>query len=1025
MRTLIELSLRHPIVVAFMAVVALAWGTISLLDAPLDVFPEFVPPQVVVQTEAPGFSPEQVEQLITQPLESGMLGVIGLDTLRSESIAGLSVVTLTFDEHVDLERVRQSVAERVAESSGHLPAGVAAPKLSPLTSSTMDLLKVGLLSERLDPLALRDFADRTLRPRLLAIPGVARVTVYGGDVRQLQVRIDPARLEAADLSFTDVADAARAALAVRGGGAVDLAAQHMSVVVPATVATAEDLSHAVVAVRSGVPLALGDVADVGDGAAEKIGDALIQGKPGVLLAMSGQYGANTLTATHAIEAALEEIRPTLTREGITLVDRLHRPASFIERALRNLAASLAIGSCLILVVLLIFLRDWRSALISFITIPIALLVATGVLVWRGESLNTLTLGGLAVALGVLVDDAIIDIENIQRRLRLNAALANPKSTLGVILHASLEVRASVFYATLVVLLSFLPVFALGGVEGRLLAPMAQAFALSVIVSLVVALTLTPALSLLLLHVRPVAEPAWFSALQSGQLRAMAFVSRRRRAVSAVLLVLLAATAFWVPSLGGDLFPSFREGHFVLQVQSRLPGTSLAEMQRTGAQISKRLLQLPFVASVEQQTGRAEQGEDTWGTHRSEFHVELRAEAGIDQDEAQDRLHALLAEFPGIQFEVLTFLGDRLSETLSGETAQVIVNVVGPDLARLEQAAQRIAAIAARIPGAIDVRAKVATGAPEVDIQLDPKALGTYGVRTADALDAVEAAFGGTVVGQVFDGDRAIDAVVMLPRELRNRPESVGELPLVARDGTRVPLSAVAGIRTREGRFSIQHEAGRRRVAVTFNLSGRSAREGEADLVKALSSFQLPPGTHLEYAGEAQREAAARRSLLGHTFVAVILMVLALTLAFRERRHAWLVLLNLPFALIGAVAAVGVTGVGLTLGALVGLVTVFGISARNAILLLAHFEHLAHEEGEVVGPRLVTRGASERLRPVLMTALVTGLALVPLALGAGRPGHEIEAPMAIAVLGGLLTSTLLTLVVLPAFQLPRGARLIAP
>lgn len=1024
MRTLIELSLRHPIVVAFMAVVANAWGTISLLDAPLDVFPEFVPPQVVVQTEAPGFSPEQVEQLITQPLEAGMLGVIGLDTLRSESIAGLSVVTLTFDEAVDLERVRQSVAERVSESSARLPAGVAAPKLSPLTSSTMDLLKVGLLSQRLDPLALRDFADRTLRPRLLAIPGVARVTVYGGDVRQLQVRIDPTRLEAADLSFTDVADAARAALAVRGGGAVDLSAQHMTVVVPATVATAEDLSHAVLAVRSGVPLALGDVADVGDGAAEKIGDALIQGKPGVLLAISGQYGANTLTATHAIEAALDELRPTLAREGITLVDRLHRPASFIERALRNLASSLAIGSCLILAVLLIFLRDWRSALISFITIPIALLVAIGVLVWRGETLNTLTLGGLAVALGVLVDDAIIDIENIQRRLRLNAALANPKSTLGVILHASLEVRASVFYATLVVLLSFLPVFALGGVEGRLLAPMAQAFALSVIVSLVVALTLTPALSLLLLHVRPVTEPKWFAASQAGQLRAMDFVARHRHAVSAVLIASLVATAVWAPSLGGDLFPSFREGHFVLQVQSRLPGTSLAEMQRTGAQISERLLKLPFVASVEQQTGRAEQGEDTWGTHRSEFHVELRDKAGIDQDEAQDRLHDLLAEFPGIQFEVLTFLGDRLSETLSGESAQVIVNVVGPDLAQLEQAAQRIATMAARIPGAIDVRAKVATGAPEVDIRLDPKALGTYGVRTADALDAVEAAFGGTVVGQVFDGDRAIDAVVMLPRELRNRPESVGELSLVARDGTRVPLASVADIRTREGRFSILHEAGRRRVAVTFNLSGRSAREGEADLAKALANFQLPPGAHLEYAGEAQREAAARHSLLGHTIVAIILMVLALTLAFRERRHAWLVLLNLPFALIGAVVAVGVTGVGLTLGAMVGLVTVFGISARNAILLLAHFEHLAHEEGEVVGPGLVARGASERLRPVLMTALVTALALVPLALGAGRPGHEIEAPMAIAVLGGLLTSTLLTLIVLPAFQIPRSARLVA-
>lgn len=1014
MRALIGPSIQHRWIVAVAAAITLAYGLISLTQAPLDVFPEFVPPQISVQTEAPGWSPLQVEERVTTPIEQALAGAAGVISMRSESIAGLSVINLDFADGIDLYAARQGIGERLGEVATRLPTDIAVPKMSPLTSSTMDLLKIGLQSERADARALRQLAEWTLKPRLLAVPGVARVTLFGGDVPQWQIQFDPDKLEANGLALATVIAEVRAAIASRGGGVVELDAQRVPIVFPADQATADSLAAAVIGDASGVPILLGDVARVVAATATPIGDTLIQGGPGVLLTISGQYGSNTLSVTRAVERMLAGLEPQLAAQGVRLVAPLHRPASFIERALGGLGQALAFGSLLILVVLYLFLRDWRSVAISFLTIPLSLLAAIMVLEWRGETLNTLTLGGFAVALGVLVDDAIIDIENILRRLGENAKHALPRPLLTVMLDASLEIRAPVLYATIVVVLVFLPVFALSGVQGRLLAPMASAFVLSVLASLLVALTVTPALCALLLQKgEHEHRPSWWLSVARWHQVGMLWVDRHFRIAIIVLLLALTAAIAVVPHLQTEFFPMFREGHFVLQVSARQPGTSITEMLRVGRSISAEVLKLPYVASIEQQIGRAELGEDTWGSDRSEFHVELRADADIDQVAAQHALRRILRHYPALQSEVMTFLGDRISETMTGETAQVVVSVVGDDLDAIDRIAAQVMTVADRITGVIELHATDAVLAAQLAVRVNAQALAFHGVRSADVSDAVASAFAGVGVGQVFENGHAVDVVFVLPATLRQRPEQIGALALIAADGRRLALRDVATVVASQGRSSIRHDAARRRAVVTFNVSGRTVPAAVNELRAMLArDIRLPSGTFIEIGGVAEAELAAHRELALYAALALVLVGACLGLAFGRADYVLMVLLNLPFALVGSIGAIAISGVGLTIGALVGLITVFGISARNAILLLAHYQHLLKVEGQLWNSDLALRGAGERLRPVLMTALVTGLGLIPLALGAGKPGHEIEAPMAIAVLGGLVTSTLLTLFVLP-------------
>jgi CzcA family heavy metal efflux pump len=1014
LKSIVTLCVRHFGAVSALSLLALALGCWGALGSPLDVFPDFVPSEVDVQTEAPGLAPQQVEELVTRQVENAVNGTSGLATLRSESIPGLSVVTITFADNIDVHVARQGISERLSELGSTLPAGVGTPKLSPLVSSTMDLLKIGLVSDQVDAYELRDTADWIIKPRLLAVPGVAHVINFGGSVRQIQILPDVHKLAAYGLTMADVADAARTALPLRGAGFIDTPQQRILLRSPTPTPDIDTVKRAVITTRNGTPVLLEEVAQVRIAPALRSGDALIMGKPGVLISLASQYGANTLTTTLAVEKALSDLEPALQARGITLYSRLHRPANFIEGALANLQHSLVIAAVLIVVVLFLFLRDWRAALIAFSAIPLSLLAAIAVLDHYGYTLNTMTLGGFAVALGVLVDDAIIGIENIMRRLRENSASPTPQPRLVVVRDASLEVRGPVIYATAVVIAVFLPELFTSSVQGHFVGPLALAFIFAVTASLLVAMTSTPALCALLLrgsHVRE--EAGWLKRLKSWQTDAVHGVGAHFKLTAGILITLVVAAMAILPFVGGTFMPDFREGHFVMQVSSSIPGASLDQMLSAGQRISADVLALPYVATIEQQVGRAELGEDTWGPHQSEFHVELKPDATVDQGAAQQALRSILDKYPGLQSEVVTFLGDRISESLSGETAQVAIKVFGDDLDNIDTAASRIVGVLGKIPGIVDLQFKRQTGTPTISISLIPDALAALGVKAQDVLDTIESAYAGQIVGQTYQSTRTIDVVTLLPEPLRQEPTGLANLTIATALGP-VPLSKVARITPTEDRYSIEHDGGQRRVSVTFNVNKGSLSGTVEQARQAISrNVKLPPNVFLEFTGAAAAEAQTRMQLGLYSGLALALILMILFVSFHWRVNSWLVMANLPFSLIGSVIAIAATGIGISLGSVVGLVTVFGVSARNAILQLAHYEHLVEVEQVPWRLETVIRGANERLVPILMTAAVTALGLAPLAFGLNQPGQEIEGPMAVTVLGGLLSSTLLNLFVLPA------------
>lgn len=1011
MDSLIRWSIKYRTAVAALSIVWLVAGVFFALRAPLDVFPEFVPPQVTIQTEAPGFAPEHVEQIVTRPIESAVNGAPGIASIRSESVYGLSVVLITFEEDVDPVTIRQGISERLATLAGELPTGVAQPKLTPLTSSTMDVLKFGLVSNVVDAYTLRDIADWTINPQLLALPGIARVTVYGGAIRQVQIQPDLDRLSGLGLTINDVMQAGRAALALRGGGTIDTSAQRITLDAPPPAPDPQAIAQALVVMQDNMPITIGQVAKVTIGPAVPIGDATIMGKPGVLVTVSSQFGANTLKATEAVESALVSLRPALAQRGIDVI-LLHRPASFIERALGNLEHALALGSALILAVLYAFLRSWKAALISFLAIPLSLLAAIVVIAEFGQTLNTMTLGGFALALGVLVDDAIIDIENIMRRLRI-AKAEGRHNDLETIEDASIEIRGSMLYGTLAVIFVFLPILFAGGVQGRFIGPMALTFIIAVIASMVVALTVTPALCALLLKGDETKEtPRILNRMKDVQSWCMEVVRAHWGLTVAALAAAAAASIAVAPFLRSELIPQFREGHFVIQMATAAQGTSVGDVVATGIRVSNELLKLPFIRAVGHQIGRAEAGEDTWSPDKSEFHVELTDEHEETETEAQEKIREILEKFPEIRTEAMTFLGDRISESLSGETAQMLINLSGTDLETLESAAEDVQAAIAPVKGVDDLRVPRAVKVPTIALKLDHAALANYGLTAQDALETVQTAFAGTTIGQSYIGAQTVDVVVILPPEKRNRVEQLSNL-LISNAKTRVLLGNVASITMTDGRSNIQHEGAQRRVNVNFNGSDdRSLRDTVADVKMRIDALKLPAGVYVSYAGQAEEERAGQIRLALLTVLSIALVVIVLTAAFKRRALAAVLLINVPFCLIGGMAAIIASGIGLTLGSLVGLVTVFGIGARNSVMMLAHVEHLVDREGHPWSAHTIRVAAAERFAPVFMTALMAALGLVPLALGLGRPGHEIEAPMAIAVLGGLTTATFLNLVVLP-------------
>ena len=1021
LKALVEFSIRYRGVVIALACLVLAYGLNTAAHARLDVFPEFAPPQVVIQTEAVGLASEQVEQLVTRPIEMTVNGVANLETIRSQSTQGLSVITAVFRDGTDIYRARQMVSERLVSVASQLPQGVRAPTMSPLTSATSMMLDIGLTSDKRSLMELRTFADWTLRQRLLAVPGVAKVAVFGGEVRQLQIQLRPERLLAYGVSIDDVLTASRKATGIRGAGFVDTPNQRVVLRSEGQQITPEQLGRVVLLHQNGLSVRLRDVAQVVEAPEPRVGAAAIEGTPGVILVVSSQYGANTLEVTEAAERALAELAPAVKAEDITLHPRLFRPANFIEVAVRNIGVSLLIGGVLVSIVLFLFLMDARTSLISLSAIPLSLLTAVIVLDRFGATLNTLTIGGLAIAIGEVVDDAIIDVENIIRRLRENRLLPDPLPVFRVVLDASLEVRNSVVYATFVVVLVFLPVLTMSGIQGRLFAPLGIAYVVAILASLVVALTVTPALSFVLLTGRAEENhsPRYIERLKSRYRSLLEGVARKPKLILGIVIGFCIAAAAMLPFFGGAFLPELREGHFIVHM-SAIPGTSLEESLRIGREVTRELRKNPHIRSVAQRVGRAELADDTWGTHYSEFNVDLVPLKGEEAEFVQSEIRDALVKFPGVYFAVKPFLTERIEEILTGVSGQVVIKVFGSDLDQIDRTAQQVAQVLSSVRGAADVQVESQPGMPEMVVRLLPERLLQFGFQPVAVMDAVQTAYQGTVVSQTYEGDRVFGVNVILNADARKNPEDAGKLMLHNAEGTRIPLRELADIYETTGRYVVLHEATRRRQAVTSNVGGRDVASFVDEARKRIEAeVRFPSGVYAVYSGAAEAQALAQREILLTSTVAGVCIVLLLAIAFRNFRNLVLVLANLPFALAGGVLAIFLSGGWLTLGSLVGLVTLFGISTRNSIMMISHFDHLVRVEGHLWNMETALRGASERLVPILMTALVASLGLLPIAIGSGDPGREIEGPMAIVILGGLATSTALNLLVLPTLALRFG------
>jgi CzcA family heavy metal efflux pump len=1014
---IVRASLGHPRIVTALACLIALLGSAALVSARFDVFPDFAPPHVLVQTEAPGLDATQVEALVTRPLEDLLAGTENVKTVRSTSSQGLSAMQVVFDRSGDPYRQRQVVTERLAETAGVLPEGTGAPLLSPLSSSMEYLVHFGYTSDRLSAVELRDIVQWIVKPQILAVPGVAQAQIFGGAVRERQIEVDPVKLAAVGFTLDDVVATAKRATTLIGGGYLETPTQRIVIRAEAPGATLEALGSAVVGTHAGLPVRLEDVAEVRDGAEPRFGDALIAGKPGILIETSTQFGANTLDVTRSLEERLNALAPALAKQGVEYHPALLRPASFIESAIEKLRNSLLIGTVLVVALLVVTLRDWRGALVSFSAIPLALLTTVWILQAAGLSLNTMTLGGLVVALGVVVDDAVIDVENILRRRRISGPQAD---IVALFIGASLEVRRPVFYATAAVAVAFLPILMMSGLQGAFFRPLSIAFLLAVGLSLLVAMSATPAMSVLLMaRHQPKSEAQFLKVCKRGQMRTIAWLHERPRALIAILAATGIAGVVFLPLLGARLLPDFRENYLIAHASLRA-GISLTETSRVGELISKGLMAIPGVKSVAEQIGRAENGQDPDAPNKSEFEVQidpkLRNAADIDA-----AIRDVFDDYPNQLVEIYSVLAERIGETLSGQSAPFSISVIGSDLDADDRVGAQIVEVLQHLPGSGNVRLAVPPREAELHVELEPDQLAANGLQAADVLETLNAAYHGTVAAELKQADRSVPVAVRIAGAGAD-PQSVGALLLRGRDGAVTRLSSVAKISTELARSLVDHEDGLRRQIVVATPRGadqvgfaRSAAQAVAQKVA------LPPGVYLRYGGAAEAQAAAARELLMHSAAAFVLIVLVLALAFGSSRHVLLVLVALPSTLIGGVLAVAVTGGTLTLGAMVGFVALFGMAARNTILLVSHYDHLVAEEHEPWTLATSMRGAEERLTPVLLTALLTALALLPVALQLHQPGHEIEGPMAVVILGGLVSSTLVSLLLIP----PLAARWLRP
>ncbi len=1021
MSWLIETSLRLRLIVLLLAVALVVEGIRSADKVPLDVFPEFAPPLVEIQTEAPGISTEDVERLVTIPIENGVNGIPFVKAVRSKSVLGLSSVRLIFANGTDLLTARQLVQERLAIVSNQLPLVARTPVILPPLSSLSRCMKIGLWSDTASQSDMTVLTKWTIRPKLMSINGVANVAVWGEKEPQLQVVGDPERLRANGITLDQLMQATRDATAVGAGGFVDTPNQRLAIRNVPPVFTAEQLGEMVVAYRApqtGVglggrsPIRIRDVAQVVVDHAPPIGDAIINNRLGLLLIVEKQPWANTLDVTRQVEKAMKDLQPAMGK--VEFDTTIFRPATFIERSIYNLSQSMLVGCVLVVIVLVLFLFDWRSAFISAVAIPLSLISAVLILALRGETVNTMVLAGLVIALGEVVDDAIIDVENILRRLKINASLPQPKPAASVVLKASLEVRSAVVYATIIVVLAFLPVFFLEGLSGAFFRPLAASYILAISASLVVALTVTPAMCLLLLpatanHHRQ--DSPVVRILKKLYHTLLKLALQFRYAVLGSSVIAFATLACSIPWLGEELMPNFRETDFLMHWVEK-PGIGIDAMDRITKRASVELMNIDGVRNFGSHIGRATVADEVVGPNFTELWISVDEEA--DYDATVAKVQSVVDGYPGLYRDLLTYLKERIKEVLTGTSAAIVVRIYGSDMAILRSKAAMVAAQIKPIEGVTTLKVEPQVLIPQIAVKLRPEAAAEFGVTPASLSRSIQTLVNGTQVGEVYDGQAIFPVLVRGPSTIQNDPSSVAEIMIDTPAGAQVPLKTVAEVNIVPAANEIKREGASRRIDITCNVSGRDLASVATQIESSVKeNVAFDEGYYPEFLGEYAEAKASRQRMILLTSIVLIMIATILYVDFQSWTLVLVMLATLPLAMLGGVIGVFAGGGVVSLGSLVGFVTVIGIAARNSIMLISHYRHLHTEESIGLDRDLVMRGAEERLAPILMTALTAALALAPLVWSGNLPGQEIEYPMALVILCGLGASTVVNLFLLPS------------
>ncbi|MBI5215488.1 MAG: efflux RND transporter permease subunit [Ignavibacteriae bacterium] len=1020
---IIKASLKNRLLVIIAGVALLVVGAFTVTQIPVDVFPDLTAPTVVILTEAHGMATEEVETMVTFPIETAANGATGVRRVRSSSAMGISIIWVEFDWGTDIFIARQIVNEKLQLISAQLPTGVSAPVLAPISSIMGEIMLVSVASDNHSQLDVRTVADWTIRKRLLAVPGVSQVVPIGGGRKQYQVLVDPDKLLSYNVSVEDVLHAVEESNANSSGGVFMEKGQEYLIRGLGRVYSVDDIGISVVTVRNNVPILVSDVAEIKIDAATKIGDGSVNAKPAVVISIQKQPGANTLELTERIEVTLADIQKTLP-EGMNINSHIFRQSDFIQIAINNILAALRDGAILVIIILILFLGNVRTTFISLTAMPLSLIFAIFVMKFFDITINTMTLGGMAIAIGAIVDDAIIDVENVFRRLKENSKKEESERhpTFDVIFDASREIRSSIVNATLIIIVVFLPLFFLSGVEGRLLAPLGIAYIASIGASLIVALTITPALCFYLLprakFMAKDGDSTVVSVLKRMYLKTLNRVLAKPTAILIGAAIALVVALAILPFLGRAFLPEFNEGSLTISVVT-MPGTSLDESNKLGNLVEQILLEHPCIKSTARRTGRAELDEHAQGVNSAELDARFELD-DRSKEQMLNELRKSLTVVPGTNITIGQPLGHRIDHMLSGTRANIAVKIFGSDLQRLRLLAETVRKQMETVEGVADLAVEQQMDVPQIRIKANRLAMAKYGMTVADFSEAIDVAFNGEVVSQVLEGQKSFDLLVRYNDNHRGSIEKIKQALFDTPSGKKIPIQELATITSEKGANSISRENVQRKIVVQANVAGRDLRSVIEDIQKLVgANVSFPEGYYVEYGGQFESEQRATRIIALLSLAAILAIYLILYLEFRSFKTALLVMVNLPLALIGGVIAVFFSNGIISIASLVGFITLFGIATRNGILMVSHYNHLI-EEG-VKFREAIVRGSLERLSPILMTALSAGLALIPLAIAGSEPGNEIQSPMAIVILGGLLSSTALNMIVIPALYVKFGNR----